>query len=618
MGRRLASIVVLEFLVFSLLMISISHAGTSPPTGSIIINNNDEYSNSTAVVLSLTYRAFGATVDKIRLSNDGVWNSEKWEDPNSTIVWTLTAGNGLKTVYYQIMDNDTSVSSTYSDTITLDTTSPTGSIAINNGNTYTNSTAVTLFLTYKDIGSDVSQVRYSNDGTWNTEQWETPALTKAWTLTTGDGTKTVYYQIKDKAGLTSPTYTDTITLDTTPPTGSITINNGADSTTSTSVSLTLTYSDANGVSQVRYSNDGTWNTEQWETPALTKAWTLTTGDGTKTVYYQIKDKAGLTSPTFSCIIFLASAAPTGSIKINGGATTTSSTSVTLSLTYNDTVSGVDQVRYSNDGVWDNEAWESPEATRAWTLTAGDGTKTVYYQIKSNAGVVSVTYSDTITLNTATSSGNTDTSPSSDTIKPNADAGQDQTIQEDTTLAFSGSASSDNIGIVSYTWTFTDGTDITLTGVNPTYVFETPGDYTVTLTVKDQAGNSATDTVKITVVGNDDVVAPVANAGIDQTTSVGVSTSFHATASSDNVGIVSYEWDFGDGGTGSGMDVTHVFAAEGNYNVTLTVKDQAGNLATDTSLVEVSEGNATSLWAVALTVLLFAGVGAVVLYMRKQP
>ncbi|MBU4032389.1 MAG: hypothetical protein KKH41_03420 [Candidatus Thermoplasmatota archaeon] len=282
----------------------------------------------------------------------------------------------------------------------IDTVAPTGSIVINSGNAWTSSTSVTLGLTYSDgSGSGVYQVRYSNDGsTWTA--WESPSATKSWSLTSGDGIKTVYYQIKDNAGITSTTYSDTIGLDTTVPTGSIIINSGSAWVSSTSVTLGLTYSDGSGcgVYQVRYSNDGsTWTA--WESPSATKAWTLTSGDGTKTVYYQIKDNGGWTSTTYSDTIGLDTTAPTGSIIINSGSAWVSSTSVTLGLTYSDgSGCGVYQVQYSNDGsTW--TAWESPSATKAWTLTSGDGTKTVYYQIKDNAGWTSTTYSDTISLDT---------------------------------------------------------------------------------------------------------------------------------------------------------------------------------------------------------------------------
>jgi len=101
--------------------------------------------------------------------------------------------------------------------IKLDKTPPTGSIEINNGSAYTTLRSVTLTINAIDAMSGVYRVRYSNDGVWDTEPWEIPLPNKAWTLTAGDGTKTVYYQIRDNAGLISETYSDTITLDTTAP-----------------------------------------------------------------------------------------------------------------------------------------------------------------------------------------------------------------------------------------------------------------------------------------------------------------------------------------------------------------------------------------------------------------
>lgn len=147
-------------------------------------------------------------------------------------------------MYYQVKDNADVTSITYTDTIILDTTAPTGSIIINNDNPYTASTAVTLSLTATDSTSGISEVRLSNDGVWDTEPWEPQVSTKSWTLSPGDGAKTVYYQIRDNAGLTSTAYSDTITIDTVAPEGSILINGGDTYTTSTSITLTLTASDA--------------------------------------------------------------------------------------------------------------------------------------------------------------------------------------------------------------------------------------------------------------------------------------------------------------------------------------------------------------------------------------
>jgi hypothetical protein len=186
-----------------------------------------------------------------------------------------------------------------------DNTAPTGSITINNDDVYTNTTSVTLTLTATDTTSGVYQVRYSTDYFCYAEQWETPSQTKSWTLTSGNGIRTVYYQIKDNAGLESIMYSDTIILDTTPPTGAIKINDGTPTTTVT-VTLTLTATDeTSGVVQMRFSHDGIeWS--DWESYSTSKAWTLTKGDGTKTVYAQFKDNAGLISQSCEYTIFFVS------------------------------------------------------------------------------------------------------------------------------------------------------------------------------------------------------------------------------------------------------------------------------------------------------------------------
>jgi hypothetical protein len=281
----------------------------------------------------------------------------------------------------------------------VDNNQPTGSILINNGDTWTTSSSVTLSLTYTDgSGSGVYQVRYSNDGVWDMEPWESPSPTKSWSLSSGDGIKTVYYQIKDYAGCISLTYSDNIILDTTAPTGSIIINSGDAWTSSVGVTLSLTYTDGSGsgVYQVRYSNDGVWDTELWESPLPTKPWTLTPGDGIKTVYYQLKDNIGWPSLTYSDTIGLDTASPTCSININSGNIWTTSTSVSLTLTYTDSSgSGVYQVRYSNDGIWDTEPWESPSPSKPWTLTPVDGIKTVYFIVKDYAGNEATEVFDTI-------------------------------------------------------------------------------------------------------------------------------------------------------------------------------------------------------------------------------
>ncbi len=83
----------------------------------------------------------------------------------------------------------------------------------------------------------------------------------------------------------------------------------------------------------------------------------------------------------------------------------------------------------------------------------------------------------------------------------------------------------------------------------------------------------------------DSTAPTASVGSDRTIDEGQSVSFDGTGSTDNVGIVSYDWDFDDGDTASGATTSHTFDSPGTYTVELTVTDAAGN--TDTATVEVT-------------------------------
>jgi parallel beta-helix repeat protein len=68
--------------------------------------------------------------------------------------------------------------------------------------------------------------------------------------------------------------------------------------------------------------------------------------------------------------------------------------------------------------------------------------------------------------------------------------------------------------------------------------------------------------------------------------VGTSVTFNAskTVDPDN-SIVSYRWDFGDGTNDTGITTTHAYSSAGSYDVTLTVTDDGGNIATETITVQ---------------------------------
>lgn len=168
----------------------------------------------------------------------------------------------------------------------------------------------------------------------------------------------------------------------------------------------------------------------------------------------------------------------------------------------------------------------------------------------------------------------------DRTLPVADAGPDQSINEDTIVTFNGSASIDNIGIISYVWTFVDESPKTLIGIFQTYVFANPGLYTISLNVTDFRGNWGTDTLMINVI---DITPPIADAGPSQTVDEGTSVILNASDSRDNVGPTNYTWMFTDVAPQIlyGENTIHKFQNPGNYTITLNVTDAEGNWDTDT-------------------------------------
>jgi len=88
----------------------------------------------------------------------------------------------------------------------------------------------------------------------------------------------------------------------------------------------------------------------------------------------------------------------------------------------------------------------------------------------------------------------------DTELPVARAGADINDVEEREVVLDASASTDNEGIADYTWTFNlGGTDVKLSGAKANYTFPDPVTLTVTLVVRDLAGNTATDTLDVVIV-----------------------------------------------------------------------------------------------------------------------
>jgi serine protease len=67
-------------------------------------------------------------------------------------------------------------------------------------------------------------------------------------------------------------------------------------------------------------------------------------------------------------------------------------------------------------------------------------------------------------------------------------------------------------------------------------------------------------------------------------------TFDGSGSTDNNGISSYAWNFGDSQTGSGATVSHIYASGGTFTVVLTVTDTVGQTDNESHSVTVTAGS----------------------------
>ena len=197
-------------------------------------------------------------------------------EPNGTLDFSTT----YTVTISGILDSDGNpLSVTYTWTFTTglapDTEKPTGDyISIANDSTWTTTHSVLLEIKGSD-NYGVAQVFISDTNDFSGENWitydpetEDDPIYVNYTLPDGDGTKTVYAKFKDGAGLVSESsVSDTINVDTTPPTVEYFEINGGDSATKELlVTIGITGADAegsSGVTQYELKNAGDDWTDTW-------------------------------------------------------------------------------------------------------------------------------------------------------------------------------------------------------------------------------------------------------------------------------------------------------------------------------------------------------------------
>ena len=143
-----------------------------------------------------------------------------------------------------------------------------------------------------------------------------------------------------------------------------------------------------------------------------------------------------------------------------------------------------------------------------------------------------------------------------------------------TVSFTDESAAGSSDIVAWSWDFGDGG--MSTDQNPTYSYESDGNYTVSLTITDVTGLMDTETKSdfVTVIP---FSGPTAHFGADVTAGPPPLTVSFTDESTTDPGydITSWAWDFGNGATSTEQNPTYTYEDQGFYTVSLTVTDENG-------------------------------------------
>ncbi len=354
-------------------------------------------SGMSPLAVTFTPQISGTTTSRIWSFGNGVTSTQ------SSPVYTYTVTGPGSAVYTITLDVfgpggwSSAVKSSYV-SVAPDTVPPSGSVTINGGAAYVATTTVGLDIVASDP-SGLNGMRLSNDGvSYSTWVSYTPAV--LWTLTSGDGLKTVYAQVRDVPGNIA-TFTGTIILDTTPPAAMVSPLPqyvGSTTFTVTWMGYDVYAGLQNFDVQLREGAGGTWT--DWLT-ATTQMSATVTGIHGQTYYFRARARDVLDNlgsytlgdgDTHTTVDLLP---PIGNLLINGNAVTTTNPMVTLSFNVSDT-SGVAAFQVSNDGIT-YTGWLSYTPNYSWTLAPGLGERTVYAHLRDLVGHESAPITDTITV-----------------------------------------------------------------------------------------------------------------------------------------------------------------------------------------------------------------------------
>jgi uncharacterized protein YkwD len=171
--------------------------GAQPMVLPVFVNNDDSDTDLRQVTITLTKEDVSnwdsiGPITGVQISEDPTFTGATWQPWSQTIPYTLSPGNGTKTVYVKFTDGSTEVIS--SDTITLSKAVPSLSLSTNSitflaevgsGQTM----PPTISFTVNNDGGDILHWTASDDAAWlvlGSASGDAPATVDVWVDNSGD------------------------------------------------------------------------------------------------------------------------------------------------------------------------------------------------------------------------------------------------------------------------------------------------------------------------------------------------------------------------------------------------------------------------------------------------